>query len=289
MYIAVDHDVMTGQWDMLIDGDEYSVDVVEADETIKKIGTLNFLLEPHTVGATDDDSVTIRNSGNVRGGYEVIYDDMNLSSDHREGELEPGEEAEINFQYERDTTDLEKISPDVRYKIYSLDRLDTDADGNVLIGGERVLTGSGSVDVGYHGYERVMTDNYDIQYKENIEATGDTESGVTFFVYPRDDVFFNVGGINITDIDTDYEGIEIDSEYDEVKIEVTFRTHYENDGEVEFRIDGDVYTTTVDVDPVEPPETDDESQYLHDTRVRGGLIFLAILGLFVGVRHWKES
>lgn len=299
--IAVDHDVPTGDdWILTIDEEERSVNIVEPQTPSALMGSLNFLVEPYRDEAEDSDSITVPNDGNVPLTYELEYDDSmfegELSHEVEDETLQPGERTDVVFTHLRATEGPERDvisnvdSKNIILTVYYIGELDREADGNVVIGAEKRLTVSGLVDVGYEGYEREYGDSYDIQYKESVEVDGDTVDDITFFVYPEEEV-----DIHLTETNVTIEGRTVDfdeplnPEEDEIPIEITFKSHHMADGEITLIVDGDRYTTEIEIRETAPdPDADGGNPFEGQERVITGSVILVIIVGVMAVRYWRE-
>ncbi len=298
--VAVDHDVPLGDnWTLTIDGEEKSVNVVGARTPRDLMGSLNFLVEPFSENGEDIDSITIPNNGNVPLSFEIEYDDSDfegqLTHEKEEEIIEPGGRAKLNFTHIRTTEgpvrdvisnmDYQNITLTISY----LGELDREAEGNVVIGTQYNINVPGTVYVGYEDYEHESGDNYDLQFKENVRVDGDIEDNITYYVYPRDelDVDLRETNISIEDSSFDFEDT-LSPEENEIPIEITFRSHHVDDGEITLIIDDDEYTTSIDIGrPAPEPETERDFLSEQGSTITGSVIFAIIIG-FMAVRYWKK-
>jgi len=294
--ITVDHDApVDGDWTLTIDGETEDVLVLEPSTPVGASGgPLSFLIEPYSDGGIDGHTIRVP-SGNVLGEFEAIYDngdfDGDLNYDVESNMIEPHEDLEVDFWYSRSTGQPEVESlDDILLTVTYQDKLDLEADGNVVVGSEKQRSLSGTLVVGYEGYEREFTPSYDIQYKEETNIDGDTTGEVTFFVYPHEevDVHYSKENIEVEETSVDLDE-SLSPEEDEVVIEFTYHSDYQEDGEITLIIDGDRYTTEISIDEPAPlPEENNESLLEeHSRTVMGGVVFVVLVGI-MAVRYWKE-
>ncbi len=309
--IAVDHDApIDDDWIMNIDAQQYGVRVLEADTGLAKSGSLEFMMEPQTSGATGSDSFELVNNGNVPSTFELNYENPNLEAKVEDELVMPGDTASITFEFIYDTSDPKVFNLDkIHIDVYSKGRLDLDADGNVIVGSEIGYSETPTVTVGYEGFERGGNGDYSIQYEESIEVVGNTVHTVTFYLYPEEELFIDLTGENVTfDEDEDVtitgevegEKLEfdptepLDSEYNEVKIEVTFTADPKEDGSIELSVGAERYQTevtlteTVDLQENEDPSSEDQDR---DQRLYLGALVIAAVIVFFVVRSgfWKKE
>lgn len=307
--IAVDHNAPLGSdWTITTDGDEHSVQVVEADPGMAKSGSLNFMLDPYTEEQVVSDSFRLINTGNVPGTFKLDYEHIdNLYSVVDRKTIDPGDSASITFNYEYDATDptefnLEKFTVET----YSEGRLDLDAEGNVVIDSIIAYGETPSVTVGYPGYQRIIRDDFAVLYEDSINVDGDTHNEITFYVYPHDvifsqlrkeNVFFDEGeDVTMTVLEGFGEEEErteqtfsspqqLDPHMNEVELNVEFRSHHMEDGQIELAIEGERIITEVNILQVAPdPEENDED----DGFLCGAIFLPSLLVVTLAIYQKKE-
>lgn len=296
--IALDHDApVDDEWEMVIDGQEHELRVLEADTGLGKSGSLEFSLQPHTDQAVASDSFEMVNNGNVPSTFEVEYEMDDLDYSLESYVVEPEGSEEITFEFTADTYDPEIFDlQDISISVYSLGRLDLEAEGNVVVGSEIGYTETPTVNVGYEGFERDEGDGFLIQFEETIEVPGDATGTTTFYVYPDEELYIDLEGENVTfdeddvninvgEVDLDFDPTEpISPNHDEVEITVTFTSDYEEGGWIELEVGREVHRTEILLtETVEPPE-DEEGTFSEEQQERlylGAIIVLAVIVFIV--------
>ena len=241
---------------------------MSASTPLSVSGSVEFYLEPYEVDVySDEDSVTYTNNGNVKTRVVLEYEDENLTHEVEKDVFEPGESGEITFQYYSAEGGVISFGTEVSIQHYPLGRLDLDSEDNIGVGSRVSYLLNIGVTVGYEGYEQVQMENYEIQYKESISVKGDTENNLTFYVYPHEEIDFDMIGtdVEILDIseDTD-EPLSSDEENREIELTVQFRSHHEDDGEIELILDGDNYTTEIQLTETAPEPGDEEVSFIEE-------------------------
>jgi len=311
--IAVDHDAPTDEnWIMIIDEDEHDVRVAEAETGLGKSGSLNFHLEPHTEEAVASDSFRLVNTGNVPGTFELSHDIENLEVFVDDEIVEPGGSESITFEFTHNTADPEIFSLDeIDIRVYSLGRLDLEAEGNVRVESEIGYSETPTVTVGYEGFEHEEGIGYSIQFEESIEVVGDTANEVTFYVYPEEEIYINFDKENVTfdeedvtiigrggeEETLDFDPTEpISPDYNEVQINVNFTADHQEDGWIEISLrDGtepETYLVEIELtETVDPPEDDDNGAPTQDRQFYFGALIIGAVIVFYVVRSgfWKKE
>ncbi len=295
-------------WTMVIDGEEHDVQVAKAETRIGKRGSLRFLFEPHTIGATSTDSFRLVNNGNVPGWFRLNYDHIdNLDHDVDAEILLPGETVEINFTYQFDSSNprIFELST-LSVQPYFFGRLDLAAEGNVVITPGVEYTETPEVRVGYENFELEERDTFFVQYKPSVDVDGDDIGSVTFYVFPDEDVLYDLESDKLTyskedvtvrvrgteDYPESIEEIDFDpkealrGEYNEVQINVDYRTHHEEDGYLVLIVDGESFRTVININPVSDDHADDDESGVVDEHsstiyfggaIIGGVILYAMV------------
>ena len=241
---------------------------MSASTPLSVSGSVEFYLEPYEVDVySDEDSVTYTNNGNVKTRVVLEYEDENLTHEVEKDVFEPGESGEITFQYYSAEGGVISFGTEVSIQHYPLGRLDLDSEDNIGVGSRVSYLLNIGVTVGYEGYEQVQMENYEIQYKESISVKGDTENNLTFYVYPHEEIDFDMIGtdVEILDISEDTgEPLSSDEENREIELTVQFRSHHEDDGEIELILDGDNYTTEIQLTETAPEPGDEEVSFIEE-------------------------
>ncbi len=315
--IAVDPNVSNDDgWIMVIDGEEHDVQVAKAETRIGKRGSLRFFFEPHTVGGTSTDSFRLVNNGNVPGWFRLDYDHIGNLDHQVDAEiLLPGETVEINFTYQFDSSDPRIFELDrLSVQPYFLGRLDLAAEGNVVITPGIEYTEIPEVRVGYESLELEERESFSVQYELSIGVDGDDIGNVTFYVFPNEEIFYNIVSDKLTysndDItvvvrgtedspeliqEIDFDPVEpLRGDYHEVQITVNFRTHPEDRGYLELIVDDESFSTLVNVNPVHQNNEDtggngDEDEHRETLYFGGAIIGGVIVYGVVRSRMGKEK
>ncbi|MFP3872076.1 MAG: hypothetical protein ACOCTR_06430 [Candidatus Natronoplasma sp.] len=284
--------------------------VVKADTANSMFrGQLNFFFEPYQEGAIAEDSVTLRNDGNVNLTIEIEIERENLQvvGDIVSGDiLEPGKTADIVFQYETSTDAArppQKIQA-ISVSAKAMTTVDPDPDNDVRVYSETSYEVEASYFVGYEDYEQDEGFGYSVQYSSSIEVPGDSTNNVTFYIYPQEEVFFQLEGENVTFEEDDvtvfihddgerreivYDPDEsLRSGYDEVELTVQFESHHEDDGSIDLVVERDRYTTSVELTETVPDPGEEELSFVQQESetITLGIILFGSVALYIGGRVW---
>jgi len=289
--------------------------VVKADTGASMIGQqLNFFFEPYQKGAQAEDSVSLRNDGNVDLTIEIEFEseDLQIVGDIESGDiLEPGDTAEIVFLYETTTDDARPpiMIETISVTSYAMTQVNLDTDEDVRVYSRTSYGVETSYFVGYEGYEQWEDEGYSLQYDPSIDVIGNTYNEVTFYVYPNEEVYINFNeenitfeNENVTIIPRDSDGSELeeidfdpteplDSDYGEVEITVEFLSDREDDGFIELVVEEDRYTTEVQLTETAPEPGDEEVTFVEEQSETITLGIILIGGIvFIGAgRVWLSK
>ena len=296
--IAIYDEEPEGEWDLYIEIDgqpnEFDIDVVEPSTSFSASGDINFYLEPYQENTfSDEQSITFTNSGNVRMKVDVNHEDDNLTYEISQEIFHPGDSGEITFQYISSTGGLIEFGETISIEPFPIGKLDLDLEGNIGVGSRASYGLNIGVTVGYQGYEQAQADNYEIQYLNSMEVDGDTHNNMTFYVYPHEDIDFDVEGTNVEIIDVSEDTDESLSPGEEEEIEITvhFKSHHENDGDIQLILEDDEYITEIQLSEIAPQPGDEEVSFIEEEAetITLGVIFIGGI-LFIGLgRIWLNK
>ena len=282
--IAIHGDEPTGDWILQIDEQNFEIEVVEPDTSFSVSGDIHFYLEPYQEEAySDEGSVTFRNTGNVPMKIEVIYEDDDLVHDSSKDVFYPDESGQIVFQYISSTGGLIKFAPSVSVEPFSIGAVSLVGEGNVAVISQGAVGLNFGVTVGYRGYEQAQADNFEVQYLESMEVRGNSHNNLTFYVYPHDDIDFGVDGedVEIIEISENTDEPLRPNEKEEIELVVHFRSHHENDGYIELVLDGNRYTTNIQLSETVPQPVDEEVSFLEEKAETVTLGIILIIGVLI--------
>lgn len=282
--IAIHSDEPTGDWNLQIDEQNFEIEVVESDTSFSVSGDISFYLEPYQEETySDEGSVTFRNTGNVPMKIEVIYEDDDLVHELPKEVFYPGESGQIVFQYISSTGGLLKFAPSVSVEPFSIGAVSLDGEGNVAVISQGAIGLNFSLTVGYRGYEQAQADNYEVQYLNSMEVRGDTHNNITFYVYPHEDIFFDLEGSNLEIIDVSEDTSEqlFPREEEEIEITVHFKSHHENDGEIQLILEEDGYITEIQLTETVSEPGEEEVSFIEEEAETITLGVLLIGGIAV--------
>lgn len=305
--LAIDDDVPADDdWTLSLDEEDHRVKVVEPNESFSVSGSLGFNFEPNTEDAqATSDSITIENKGNVPMSYELIYQDENMEHSRAEKPLELGESANPIFYYNYSTGGAEMVRVEFSIQRKVVGVLDLEADDSHQVKSREEISRDFDVVVGYEGYDQGGRETYSIQYKSSISLRGDTTETATFYIYPEEQVLFDVESDNVSfdeeDItitihnDDDLRDVELpqqlDPDHGEVELTIEFESHRENDGYIDLIVDGDIYTTSIHItDPAQ--EADDaELTFIEEEAeaITLGIVLVGGVAVYIGGRIWLSK
>ena len=287
-------------WNIILDGDEFSVRVVESDESFSVSGSISFSFEPN-MGEVQgiSDSLTIGNQGNVLMSYELIYDDENLEYSSDKEILSPGETTNIVIYYNYTTSGAEIFTVELSIQRKVVGILDLQADDSHQVKSREAISRNFQVLVGYEGFEHGGDDSYSVQYERSKNVKGNTYSTVTFYIYPKEEIFIDLNGENVTFDDEnvsmvarDSDGNQMEeltfdpsnpitSDHGEVEVIVEFKSHHREDGFIELIVNEDRYKTTIQISQAAPEPGDEEVSFLEEEAETITLGILLIGGVVI--------
>lgn len=289
--VAIHEDEPEGDWTLEIDGTTIQEDitVVQPSTSFTASGDVSFYLEPYQEDTySDEETITFSNTGNVRMKVDVNYESDNIIHNVSQEIFYPGESGEITLQYVSSTGGLVQFGESISIEPYPIGKLDLDIEGNVGIGSRGSYGLNIGVTVGYEGYEQVQTDYYELQYLESLEVNGNSHNNITFYIYPHEEIDFDIEGsdVEIIDVSEDTEERLTPGEEDEIELTVHFRSHYENDGEIELILDEDDYTTAVQLTETIPQPGEEEVSFIEEEAetITFGIVFIGGILLIGAVR-----
>lgn len=247
--IAIHKDEPIGEWTLRMGEIVSEINVVKPIEgSFSVSGDVRFLLEPYLDDyESETQSVNFRNTGNVKMKVHVNYDDENLYHEVSQDVFLPGESGQIMFRFIGDTGSISKYTPLVSIEPFSIGAVNLGAGGNVAVISQGAVGLNFGVTVGYSGYEQGAGDNYEIQYMEQMTVNGYTNNNLTFYIYPHEEITFDIVGSNveILDISEDPDVPLVPGDEKEVAITVHFRSDHRNDGTISLEVGRDIYTTNI--------------------------------------------
>ncbi len=161
---------------------------------------------------------------------------------------------------------------------YPIGKLDLDIEGNVGIGSRGSYGLNIGVTVGYEGYEQVQTDSYELQYLESLEVNGNSHNNITFYIYPHEEIDFDIEGsdVEIIDVSEDTEERLTPDMGDEIELTVHFRSDHENDGSLRLFLGDENHTTEIILTEIVPPPGDEEVSFIEEEAetITFGILFI---------------
>ncbi len=286
-----------------------SVEVVRPRVSFTYSGDLRYFFEPYQDQTEGTDSISVRNTGNVKLMVEIYTDfpeaDIELGGEIEHGdELAPDESATIELNYRRSTSGarIPTTFGTLTVEGRALSRVAPDPDEDFVVHPGPAFPIDASYTVGYEGFEQEGNEGFTVQYERSIEIDGLTEGEAVFYVYPEQLVSVDIRTENVTfdeedvtakarngeeleEIDLEIPG-SLSPEHEEMKITVPFESHHRNDGMIELMIEDEIYTTHVEIDEaVDPPEPDDDLFLGRDAReLTLGVMVVGAIVLFGAVR-----
>jgi len=238
---------------------------------------------------------------------DVNHEDDNLTYEISQEIFHPGDSGEITFQYISSTEGLIEFGETITIEPYPIRKLDLDIIGNVGVGSRANYGLTIGVTVGYRGYEQVQADGYDVQYLESVEVSGDSTNNVSFYIYPEEDVLYDIEGENVTFDEDDvrvfihdeeepreivYDPTEpLGSGYGEVEITVQFDSHHEDDGSIDLVVERDRYSTAVQLTETAPRPGEEEISFVEEEAeaITLGIILVGGVAVYIGGRMWLSK
>jgi len=276
--------------------------MVEPNTSLTVTGDIDFYLEPYQEDVySDEQSIRYTNTGNVKARLDVEYDDEDLTHDVSQEIFEPGESADITFQYYSSNRGLVEFGTDVSIGQYPLGKLDLEAEGNIGVGSRGGRTLTIGVTVGYQGYKQAQGDNYEVQYRDSIELEGNTQENLTFYVYPHEEIYFDVTGSDVEIIDVSMDTDELltprSEGEEEVEITVHFESNHQNDGTIDLILDGDHYTTAVQLTETAPKPGNEEVSFVEEEAetitlgiiLIGGIVIIGAARIFLSKKDEEDD
>ncbi len=321
VHISVDDEdptdvVWTIEFEVEGETHDFSVEVLEPRVSFTYSGDLRYLFEPYEDDVEGTDSISVRNTGNVKIVVEIYTDfpevDIELGGEIEHGdELAPGESAEIELTYTTSTSgaQLPTTFGTLTVEGRAISRVTPDPDEDFVVHPGPAFPIYARYTVGYEGFEQEGNEGFTVQYERSKEIDGLTEGEVVFYVYPEELVSVGIHTENITfdeeedvtakarnggeleDIDLDIPG-SISPEHEEVEIIVEFESHHRDDGMIELMIEDESYTTDIEIgEAVDSPEPDDDIFLGRDARelTLGAIVVGAIVLTGVGRVWWSKK
>jgi len=291
--IAIYDEEPEGEWNLYIEIDgesnEFDIDVVEPSTSFSASGDISFYLEPYQEDTySDEESITFTNSGNVRMKVDVNYEDDDLTHEVSQEIFAPGESGDITFQYISSTGGVVEFGETVSIEPYPIGKLDLEIDGNVGVGSRASYGLTIGVTVGYEGYQQAQASNYEVQYLESMEVSGDSHDNLTFYVYPHEEIDFHISSSDVEIIDVSEDTDEPLSPNGEEEIEVTvhFKSHHENDGNITLILNGDRYNSEIRLTETVPQPGEEEVSFIEEEAetITFGIVFIGGILLIGAVR-----
>lgn len=295
MIAVEDRDPLGDDWVLETGGDDMPVRVEDMSEgDISITGSPKFWFDPHSSANKSCQRLTVTNDASVEQNIVVEYDENHTDSLTWAGDssIEANSEKDLTFYYEYDAGAPEDFTFRISVFLEYPYRFDEGSDGNVRVGSIGQATPSAEILVGREGFEDEAEAEYIIEYEDNIYVDGNTEANATFYIHPKEEFYLeedDIEGENVDIKEIHHDFDEVLSPEDlEVPVNVTFESHYEEDGSIALTVLGNTYRTGITIEEPAQPPTEDPSFIEDDTFIVGTAFAVLILGI-LGVRYWKEE